>query len=260
MVYNFKEYKPIFDTPAKKEQELAVARKIMDLLNKNRYSSLDEFIQKNKSYQDFLKNSNMDTVVKHFGNTLKEEDFNQILTELENLTIKKQKFEQENIKTTNIDDKEYNSFKGEDKTYFIDNSTSNKSIEEQMKDIQASSQHFQTSDIKQNTENIFNELEGRKKESLSLQFLNDVNVQLLNNEQRNLYAAAMQYQKESNHVIRVDLTRGITVDENDDIKKIENENGIYFVKDEEKIKDNEKDTSYQKQLTMPNNTNTIYSN
>ena len=34
MLYNFKEYKAVFDTPIKRSQELAISRKIMDLLNK----------------------------------------------------------------------------------------------------------------------------------------------------------------------------------------------------------------------------------
>ena len=79
MVYNFKEYKAIFDTPMKRSQELAVSRKVMDLLNKNKYDSLEEFISKNTNYQNFLKNNRMENVVKHFGNTLTEEDYTRIL-------------------------------------------------------------------------------------------------------------------------------------------------------------------------------------
>ena len=48
MIYNLKEYELIFDTPMKRQQELAVARKIMNLLNKNKYDNLEEF--KNKDY------------------------------------------------------------------------------------------------------------------------------------------------------------------------------------------------------------------
>ena len=84
MVYNFKEYKAIFDTPMKRSQEFAISSKIMDLLNKNKYESLEEFISKNTHYQDFLKNNNMENVVKHFGNTLTEEDYTRILEHLRN--------------------------------------------------------------------------------------------------------------------------------------------------------------------------------
>lgn len=262
MVYNFKEYKPIFDTPMKRQQELAIARKIMDLLNKNKYNNLEEFIKRNDSYQNFLKNNHMDTVVKHFGNTLNEEDFKRILENLNVLTNTKQDFEKENIKTTNIDDKEYNSFKGENKTYFIDNSRTDKSIEEQMQDLQHTQQEFQTNDIKKNTENMFKELEKSKKESFKLQYLNEINVQELNYEERELFNIALLYQQDLNQVIRIDLKKQIIVDEEDNIMRIQKENGEFTIIKEENEKQQEETVEKvnQRQLTLKPNTNTIYSN
>ncbi|MBR6690872.1 MAG: hypothetical protein IKL65_06025 [Bacilli bacterium] len=261
MVYNFKEYKPIFDTPMKRQQELAIARKIMDLLNKNKYDNLEEFITKNNNYQDFLKKNNMVTVIKHFGNTLKEEDYVKLLENLRVLTKTKQDFAKENIKTTNIDDKQYNSFKGEDKTYFIDNSRTDKPIEEQMKDLQHTQQNFQTTDPKRNTENMFKELE-RKKEGLNLNYLHEINFDLLNNEEKELYNAANNYQQTlDTGVIRVDLKKGVIVDELDNIMKIEKENDQFsIIKEENGIKKEEqvKQKTFQKTLTPSKNT--IYSN
>ena len=183
MIYNFKEYNTCFDTPMKKQQELAVSRKIMDLLNKNKYDNLEEFIIKNGNYQDFLKKNDMQTVIKHFGNTLKEEDYIKILENLRELTNKKQNFEQENIKTTNLDKKQFVSYQGEEKTHFIDNSKEDKSIEEQMKDLQPTQQSFQTSDMKKNTENMFKQLE-RKKEEIKLNYINEINYDMLNKEEK----------------------------------------------------------------------------
>ena len=261
MVYNFKEYKPIFDTPAKREQELAVARKIMDLLNKNKYDDLEEFIKRTNSYQDFLKYNNMTNVVKHFGNTLNEENFTRILENLRVLTKNKKDFEQENIKTTNIENKQYVSFEGQDNTYFIDNSRTDNSIEAQMKDLQPTEEQFQTSDIRQNTENMFKELEQNKKESLKLNYLHEINFELLNNEQKQIFQAANNYQQNIEGIIRIDIERGIMVDEENTIMKIEKENGKYVVKLDDKEKEKQipeqKGIVYQKQLKP--NTNTIYS-
>lgn len=259
MIYNFKEYKPTFDTPMKRQQELAISRKIMDLLNKNKYDNLEEFITKNGNYQDFLKKNNMTTVVKHFGNTLIEEDYIKILENLRNLTKSKQDFEEDNIKTTNIDGKQYNSFKGEDKTYFIDNSRTDKSIEDQMKDLQSTEQIFQTTDQRQNTENMFKELE-RKKEGLNLHYLHQINYELLNNEEKLLFQIANDYQQNIDGVIRIDLKKGIIVDELDNIMKIEKNNGEFsIIKDENGIEKEEvQEKSYQKTLTPSRNT--IYNN
>ena len=259
MVYNFKEYKTTFDTPMKKQQELAISRKIMDLLNKNKYDDLEEFITKNPNYQDFLKKNDMQTVIKHFGNTLKEEDYIKILENLRVLTKTKQDFEKDNIKTTNLENKQFNSFKGVDKTYFVDNSKTDKSIEDQMKDLQKTEQIFQTTDIKQNTENMFKELE-RKKEGLNLSYLHEINYDLLNEKEKELYQVADQHQQNIDGVIRVDLQKGIIVDELDNITKIEKNNGEYnLINDDNTIvKHQEQEKSYQKTLTPSRNT--MYSN
>ena len=230
----------------------------MDLLNKNKYDNLEEFLTKNSNYQDFLKTNNMSTVIKHFGNTLREEDFVKILENLRVLTKTKKEFEQENIKTTNIEDKQFNSFKGQEKTYFIDNSDDKKSIEEQMKDLQPTQEQFQTSDQKQNTENLFKELE-TKKESLNLHYLNDINYASLNNEEKLLFQIAENYQQGIEGLIRVDLKKGIIVDELDIIMKIEEVNGEFTItKNENGIEKSESTTkTFQKTLTPSKNT--IYS-
>lgn len=259
MVYNFKEYKPIFDTPMKRQQELAIARKIMDLLNKNKYGDLEEFITKNGNYQDFLKKNRMQIVINHFGNTLKEEDYVQILENLRVLTKTKKEFEKENIETTNIGDKQINTFKGADKTYFIDNSKSDKTIEDQMKDLQPTEQDFQTTDQKKNTENMFKELE-RKKEGLNLNYLYEINYQLLTNEEKLLFQVANDYQQSIDGIIRVDLTKGIMVDEQDNIMKIEKNNGKFYIIKDEKSAKKEKAQEKSFQKTLKPSTNTIYSN
>ena len=259
MVYNFKEYKPVFDPPMKRQQELVISRKIMDLLNKNKYDDLEKFIAKNSNYQDFLKKNNMSTVIKHFGNTLKEEDYIKILENLRLLTKTKKDFEQENIKTTNFDDKQFNSFKGQEKTYFIDSSGDKKTIEEQMKDLQPTQEQFQTSNQKQNTENLFKKLE-TKKEGLNLHYLNDINYDSLNNEEKLLFQIAQNYQSGIEGVIRVDLKKGIIVDEIDNIMKIEEVNGEFTITKNENGIEKEETTTKTFQKTLTPSRNTIYTN
>ena len=261
MIYDFKEYKPIFDTPMRRKQELVISRKIMDLLNKNKYDDLEKFIVKNRNYQDFLKNNNMQNVIKHFGNTLKEEDYVKILENLRTLTKTKQDFDKDNIKTTKIGNNEYNSLKGEDKTYFIDNSTTNKSIENQMNDIQITEQKFQTSDTKQNTENMFNELESRKKEGLNLIPLNSFNFNSLNQEQQKIYQSAYIYQQSINDSIRLDINKCVIVDSKDNIVKLEKKDNEYVIINENNIERNiQNENTFVKQKSLVPSTNTIYSN
>ena len=264
MVYIYKEYKHIFDTPAKMEQESVVVHKIMDLLNKNKYDNIYEFINKNQTYQDFLKNNELENVVRHFGNTLSEADFKMIQNEMVKLTEKKKSFEKENIKTTKIDENEFNSFKGEEKTFFLDNSSSNMSIERQMEELQKTEEKFQTSDNKQNTENMMKELEENKKQSLNLQYIKDINADILNESEKEILLAAANYQLGMENPIRVDINKGVIVDEFDNIMKIEKRDGKFNIVGEDNIQTNDIEKEAAKepktfQKTLAPNTNTLYS-
>ena len=261
MVYKCAEYKPLFNTPMKRKQEVAIAIAIMKILNKNKYDNLEEFITKNPNYQDFFKKFSTEPIILNFRHELKhvkEEDYIKVLENLRLLTKSKKEFEQENIKTINLDDKQFNSFKGENKTYFIDNSNDKKTIEEQMKDLQPTQEQFQTSDQKQNTENLFKELE-TKKEVLNLHLLNDINYDSLNTEEKLIFQIAKNYQQNIDGVIKVDLKKGVMVDELDNIMKIEENNGEFSItKNENGIEKEEKTTkTFQKSLTPSRNT--IYS-
>jgi len=269
MVYIYKEYNHIFDTPAKMEQETVVVNKIMELLNKNKYDNIYEFINKNQTYQDFLKNNELENVVRHFGNTLNEEDFKNIQNEMVKLTEKKKSFEKENIKTTNIEDKQYNSYEGQDKTIFLDNSHSNMSIERQMDELQTTEEKFQTSDLRQNTENMMEELEKNKKETLNLKYLNQIDVNNLNDQEKEILGIVSNYQLGISNPIRVDLEKQVIVDEFNNIMRIQKNNGEFsIIGDDEKentsIIDKEdpivneeirKEKTFQKTLTP----STIYS-
>lgn len=262
MVYNIKEYKTIFDTPAKKEQELAVASKIMDLLNKKKFDNLDEFITRTPNYQSFLKENAFENVVKHFGNTISEQDFIQIIENLKILTKNKQDFNEENIQTTKIEQREFNSYKGEDKTYFLDNSDSDKSIEEQLEDLQPTQQNFQTSDMEKNTENMFKELEKNKKQSLAFQYLNEIDVSKLSYEEQELYNIAANYQIDNKIKIRIDLSKGVFIDEDENIMTIEKENGNFIIKGDQNTDTNEisQEQTMQKQFVLKPNQSSIYNN
>lgn len=259
MVYNFKEYIAIFDTPAKKQQELAVSRKIMSLLNNNKYETLETFIAMNATYKDFLQKNNFYNAVKHFGNTLNEQDYAQILENIRKLTNQKEQFNNENIKTTNIGNNEYISYKGE-KDYFLDNTNSTKTIEEQMKDLQGTSEKFQSSNPEKNTEEMFSELEANKKQSLNLIKFEEIKLDELNEKEKKIYDCIKNFVNSSNKKIRVDLGRQLIVDEDNEILKIYIDNDEYkIVSNENEVENsNEVKKTYQKSLSM--NPNVLYLN
>lgn len=268
MKYNFREdyhnsSKYIYDNKnTKRGQEMVIVETIMHLLNNNKYDNLEEFIAKNSKYQDFLKNNNLQTAMKHFGNTLKEDDYIKILENLRKLTKDKLTNNKEAVKTTNIEDKQFNTYEGQDKTYFIDNSNSDKTIEKQMDDIQLENSHMQTPDAQRNTESIFKELE-KKKETLNLEYLHSINFDSLSNEEKELYMIAEDYDKNVDGTTKVDLKRGLIVNEMNEILKIKKENGEFSIikenSDEEKVTEVQaQQKSFQKTLTPSRNT--IYNN
>lgn len=262
MVYNCEEYKPLFDTPMKRIQEIAIATVIMKILNKNKYDNLNEFITKNPNYQDFFKKFSTEPIILNFRHELKhfkEDDYIKILENLRLLTKSKKEFEQENIKTTNLADKQFSSFRGKDKTYFIDNSGEKKTVEEQMKDLQPTQEKFQTADQKENTENLFKELENRNI-GLNLHYLNEINYDSLNNEEKLLFQIAQNYQKNIKGIIRIDLKKGIIVDEEENIMKIEETNGEFTITKEENGVEKKQQPSKVPQKRLIPSKNTLYSN
>lgn len=264
MKYNINEYSFVFDTPAKKQQERAIVVQIMKLLNDGKYDNLDEFVSKNPNYQEFLKKNGMENVVKHFGNTLGEMDFKAILESLKSLSKDKKSFDEENVKTTNIDGKEYVSFNNGQTSINLDNSESGKSIEEQMKELQPTQQEFQTSDTQKNTENLFKELSDSKKEGINLYPLNQIDKSKLNEEESLNYNAAVNYQFDTGKPVKVDVQKGIISDDSNNLFRIINENGQITIKGENsEEKGNEKNEEMQKggrQLVLKASPNTLYSN
>lgn len=251
MIYNYKEYKHVFDTPAKRIQEKVIVEKIMKLLNEKKHDSIDEFIDKNKTYQDFLKNNKYEIVVKHFGNTLNEEDFLKIVDSIKNMTKDMQSSDKTNIETTNIGDNQYNHFNDGEKEYFFDNSHSEMSIERQMEILQPTQRDFQTADRKQNTKNMMKELDKNKKDSFNLHYLKDFNIDLLNDRQKDFLRVATDFQLDIINPIRIDIDKGIIVDENNNIFKIEEVDGqLRILGDNDKIKNEEEKQNVNQSTTL----------
>ena len=87
-------------------------------------------------------------------------------------------------------------------------------------------------------------------------FLNEINFDSFNNEEKLLFQIAQSYRKDSNEVIRIDLKKGIIVDDNDNIMKIEEVNGEFIITKMENNVDKQQqaDKAPQKRLTASRNT------
>lgn len=260
MVYNYRnEYTDkVCEGKAKVEQEIVVVKKIMELLNQNKYDNLDDFISRNQNLQDFLKNNHMETAIKHFntfGNPLNEEDYVKIIGKLKEITAKKQNADTNEIETTDIRNKQYNSMEIDGQQHYVETS-GGKTIEERMKDIQQESEEFQTSNEKQNTENMFKEIEN-KQDSINPIPLNEIDPNTLNDVEKETLSMAFMYQHDTGEIIKLDIKKEIMVNENNEIMRIIKENGETKIVSNENGKEKEttmKEKTYQKQLTPATDT------
>lgn len=242
MEYKFKEYERAIDAPTKKIEERAIVEKIMSILNENKkYSSLEDFYNANSTIDEFKKNNEMENVLKHFGNKINQSEYEKIINNLKKLTEQKLSFDKDDINISQIDDKKYVTYEGKDEKFYLNDSYTDIGIDQQLSNLQKESTEFQTADTKENTELLMKEMKKNKKMDLILRYLNEINYEVLNEEQQELFKFAFEYQKNSTGLIRIDLDEKIMVDEEDNIIKLEKIDGkIVTSSSDEKYIDNNK--------------------
>lgn len=260
MVYNYRdEYTDkVCEGKAKVEQEIVVAKKIMDLLNQNKYDNLEEFIDKNRTLQDFLKNQNLETAVKHFntnGNPLNEEDYVQILDRIRKITEKKRQIDTSELTTANLDTKQFGSMKIDGKKQYAV-AQGQATIEEEMKKMQGESESYQTIDGKQNAENMFKGIKEKQEEVKPIP-LNEINVALLTDEEKEILSVAAMYEHDTGEKVKLDVKNALLVTAQNEMLKIKKEDGQLKIIGEdgnEKENTNTNQKTYQKVLTPATDT------
>lgn len=220
----------------KRAQEIAVVSKIMNLLSNNTYSSIDELYDKNRDIDTFVKN-NFEIPITHFGYNeppLTNDDYKIIIENIKTIIKQKQSLNTESITNTQIDNVEFSSMKANGNTHFI-SSSNGKTNEQKLQEKQNTNPLFQTTDPEENTKNTFKEIE-KTDDGLRLQDLNDIIVDILTAEEKEIYDFALNYQTIYPEPIRVDLKKGVIVDKNNKIFKIVKNNGVLkVINDENKI-------------------------
>ena len=103
-----------------------------------------------------------------------------------------------------------------------------------------------------------------KKETLNLYYLNQINYSTLNFDEQQMYKIALNRQNELGQLIRIDITRGLIVDQNNNISKIVKVNNQYSLisdhNNQEPVEiEQQNEKSHQKQLIKPYSTpSTMY--
>lgn len=229
MTYNIREYKGSF-TGNKGSEENAIVAIIMNLLNKQKYDSIDDVLNYNgHSLKNFLKNNNRDTIPLHYGQNIKDDDFKLIIQNFKKMVEEKLQFDKESVKTTNFEDKQY--IKYGDKV--IDNSHSARSIEEEMKYIQEENADYQSLNQQENTEKIMKEITDYRKHEVEFRDLDSINRDDLNKEDQRKVDTALIEQHISGENKQISLEENLTKNEENELKQFETENNVAKINSEE---------------------------
>lgn len=216
-------------SPTKRAQEVALVSKIMNLLNRKTYSSIDELYDKNTDIDTFVKNS-FEIPITHFGyneSPLTNDDYRIIIENIKNIIKQKHSLNTKSITNTQIDNVEFSAMKTDENTHFI-SSSNNKTNEQKLQEIQSTNPLFQTINPEENTKNTFKEIE-KTNDGLRLQNLSDIRVDILSTEEKEIYDFALNYQMIYPEPIQVDLKKGVIVDKNNKILKIVKNDGVLKV-------------------------------
>lgn len=206
---------------------------IKSFMKKNKINTIEELTKKYKTWDEIrqackYQEPNYANIISNHGITMTDELFEKIIELLKQEEEQKRKLET-NVKTTFVNGKEIATVQddktGEIKTF--DNSYTNKSIENQMKNLQQEHKQFQTISDNNSLE-IMNYMEKNIKISPNTTESNEIKNEQLTDEEQAIKRAVKIFEMDIGHPVKVDLSGKIIYDE-DNIYTIEKRDGIYQV-------------------------------
>lgn len=211
---------------------LAVKNKIKNFITTDLYRDLDEFIKDNPTFEDFKQHAKSNELYRRAlncsPNTITEDDYQQILSELRAELEEKMRIEKEKINTVYVNGKEISTYKTDDGSVItVDNSYSKKTIPEQLEDIQKKYSRFRQNGDK-NTIELMEYIEEEIKPEPNFQDVDDLSTSSLTQEDREKAAVAQAYQTSTDNEVTVNLEDGLILD-NDKILEIHQNDTGYTV-------------------------------
>lgn len=203
-----------------------IKNKIEDFISSKTYQDLDDFISDNPTLDVFQNHTKMNnTLRKVWGYQITDQEYLDILEELKRELAERKQIDTDNIKSVQANGKEIVTYQEGGDTMVLDNSYADKSMEEQLPDLQAQHTQFQTGGAS-NTEAMMNYMEEEVKPSVNFQSTSSINNGMLNESEQQNLAVAKSYEQESEEPLQVDLQNGLIL-QNGEIKTIEQrEDGI----------------------------------
>lgn len=207
----------------------AVKNKIKSFITPDLYRDLEDFIKDNPTFEEFKKRAKFNEAYRRALNwdahNLTEEEYQQILEDLRAELENKMKIEKDKISTVSANGKEVATYQKDDGTVIaVDNSYSDKSIQEQLDEIQDKYSRFRTNG-ETNTDEIMAFVQNEVKPEATFQSTDAIDTTTLNSDDSQIVAAAQAYQDTTNEPISVNLDDGLILDQGQvlEVKPIDGE-------------------------------------
>lgn len=193
----------------------AFAKQVIEsYMKQQKISSVDEFLKKNPTVNDFAHNSQLLNIIRTHGYfILDEKEYQDILNELKETEKKKKKLNTDKLQTTQVNGHEIVTYTDErtNEKITMDNTVSNRSISHQMEDIQKEHKQFEQKDTN-NTLNLIKYMKNNIKITPSTQSTNDIKTEEISDSDIELIQAIKDFETEIGHHVDVDLNSKIIYD------------------------------------------------
>lgn len=225
MDYNFNEFISKnyinFDVEKKNSEKNFLIITSFVLLNKSKFDTPSDILRYNPDLNTFYKNNRRDIVAIHYGNSLKNDDYFEIIKSINQYYNDKLKINMENVNVTKYDNK----------TIDANKNTASAIVELFDEDdnlIKINEQEDNKIKYDQGNEQI------SKIETVNMPFLSEIEFSNLNSLEKQLYMAATDYASitgDSANSIAINFSK-MQIITSEGVKQIINSNGEFIVNDD----------------------------
>lgn len=217
--------------------KLALKNKIKSFITPDLYRDLDDFIKDNPTFEDFKKRAKFNYSFKRALNLdthdITEEDYQQILADLKQELEEKMKIEKDKISTVQVKGKEIATYTNSDGSVItVDNSYTDKSISEQLDELQQKYSRFRQNS-KTNTDELMEHVQEEIKPEPSFQTVATISDDSLSGNDSEMARVAQEYQATVNNEVSVNLDEGLILDSGNVLSIEESDNGYAVVAPEQ---------------------------
>lgn len=241
-----------------------IKNKIESFISSGIYNDLDEFIKDNPDLKTFQEKTKLNNSLRRiWGYQITDEDYQTLIIELKIELEEKLRIQKENLTTVQANGKEITTFDTGSGHIIVDNSYSEKSIDDQLHQLQDKYSRFRQEDTptieNNNTENMMRYLQEEIKPEPSFTKVDDINQPNLSTDESEIATVAERYQKESEGVVQVDLDARL-IFEDGQIRTVEKRDdgyGVFAPTTDEQFQDENFTQEKTPQKTLQKRTNPL---